>query len=81
MEIYVRVIHNDTIKPFENGGLAIIVDSVIHKVLIIDTKLRSFIPPQVHKMTPKYVRFVDAGFLSLLRDMRFSSLPRICRLV
>ena len=53
MYIYVRDIHNDTIKPFENGGLARIVYSRTHKVLISDTTLRLFIPPQVRKMTPK----------------------------
>ena len=30
-----------------------VVDSVTHKVMISDTTLRSFIPPQVCKMTPK----------------------------
>ena len=30
-----------------------VLDSVTQKLLIIDKKLRSFIPPQVRKMTPK----------------------------
>ena len=46
-------LHNDTIKPFENGGLASVVYSMTHKLLIGDTTLSSFIPPQVQKMTPK----------------------------
>ena len=41
------------IKTSDNGGLASVVDSVTHKVLISDTTLRSFIPPQVCKITPK----------------------------
>ena len=39
MEISVRDLHNDTIKFFENGGLAIKIYSVTHKVLISDTTL------------------------------------------
>ena len=53
MDISVKDLHNDVIKPFNNGELARVVDSVTHKVLIIDTTLRSFIPPQVCKVTPK----------------------------
>ena len=53
MEISVKYLHNDMIKPFDNGGLDILLDSVTHKLLISDTTLRSFIPPQVRKMTPK----------------------------
>ena len=53
MDISVRDIHNDMIKSSENGVLDSVVDSVTHKFLIIDTTLRSFIPPQVWKMTPK----------------------------
>ena len=53
MEIYVRDIQNYMIKPFDNYGLAGVVDSMTLKVLISYTTLRSFIPPQVHKMTPK----------------------------
>ena len=53
MAVYVRYIHNDTIKPFDNGELESIFYSVTHKVLISYRTLRSFIPPQVRKMTPK----------------------------
>ena len=45
MDNSVRDIQNDTIKPSDNGGLDSVVDSVTNKVLISDTKLRSFIPP------------------------------------
>ena len=51
--ISVRDIHNDMIKPFHNGGLAIAFASVTSKVLICYITLRSFIPPQVCKMNPK----------------------------
>ena len=40
------------IKTSDNYGLDIVVDSVIYKVLISDTTLNSFIPPQVRKMNP-----------------------------
>ena len=53
MEIYVRDIHSDMIKPSYNGGLDNVVDLVTHKSLIFDITLRSFIPPQVHNITPK----------------------------
>ena len=46
-------IHNDTIKPYENGILVSVVDSLRHKILINDTTLRPFIPPQVRKVAPK----------------------------
>ena len=36
----IRDTHNDTIKPFENGGLASAFHSMKHKVLISDTTLR-----------------------------------------
>ena len=45
MEIYVKDLLNDMIKPFENGELSSVVDYVTQKVLISDTTLRSFIPP------------------------------------
>ena len=41
------------IKLYDNGGLDNVVDSVTHKVLISDTTLRSFISPQVLKITPR----------------------------
>ena len=53
MDISVRYLHNDMIKQFDNGGLAIIVGYVTHKVLISDTTLRSFISPKIRNMTPK----------------------------
>ena len=52
MNISVGDIHNDMIKPYNNGGLESVFDSLTYKVLISDTKLRSFIPPQARKMTP-----------------------------
>ena len=52
-DIYIRDLHNDMRKPFDNGGLENVFDSVTHKFLISDTALRSFIPPKVRKMTPR----------------------------
>ena len=53
MDISVRDIQNDLVKLSNNYGLVSVVDSVTQKELISDTTLRSFIPPQVRKMTPK----------------------------
>ena len=53
IEISVRDILNELIKPSNNRGLAIIVDFVTQKLLISDKKFRSFIPPQNWKITPK----------------------------
>ena len=40
MDIYAGYLHNDMIKPTENGGLTSVSDSVTHKLLIIDTTFR-----------------------------------------
>ena len=40
MDISVRDIHNDMIKPYEIGGLASVIDSVTQKVMISGTTLR-----------------------------------------
>ena len=53
MKFSVRDLHNDTIKPSDNGRLASVVDYVTQKVPISDTALRSSIPPQDRKITPK----------------------------
>ena len=47
MDICVGDIHTDVIKPYNNVGLGIVVDSATIRVLISDTTLRSFIPPQI----------------------------------
>ena len=53
MDISVSNLDNNTIKPIDNGGLASVVYSATHKLMISDTTLRSFIPPKVWKTTPK----------------------------
>ena len=70
MEISVRDLHNDKIKPFENGGLTSIVDSMTHKVMISDTTLKSFIPPQVRKMTPKLCHICRCEIWIILKDVQ-----------
>ena len=69
MEIYVRDIHNDMIKPSDNCGLEIVVYSVTQKVLITDTSLGSFIPPQVCKMTPKLHHICGCDICIVTKDM------------
>ena len=51
--ISVMYLQNAMKKPSKNSGLASVVDSVVHKLLISDTTLKSFIPPQVCEMTIK----------------------------
>ena len=53
MDIYARDLLNDMIKPYNNGELASVVDSVTQEVLISYIIPRPFIPPQVWKITPK----------------------------
>ena len=72
LDISVRGLYNDMIKPSGDGELDSVVDLATNKLLIIDTTLRSFIPPQVRKMTPYYIIFVD---------VRFASFPRIFILI
>ena len=69
MEISVRNIHNDMIKPFENGGLASVSDYVTYKVMISDTALGSFIPPKVWKITPKLRQLCGYDICIIPKDM------------
>ena len=39
IEISVRDLHNDMIKPYDNGGLESVINSATHKFLISDTTL------------------------------------------
>ena len=70
MEIYVRDIHNDMIKPPDNGGLESVVDSVTHKLLISGTTLRLFIPPQVCKMAPKLRQIFGCELCIIPKDIQ-----------
>ena len=58
------------IKPFDNGGLYIVVYSVTHKILMSDTTSRSFIPPQAHKMIPKLHQIFGCEFCIIPKDVR-----------
>ena len=69
MKISFRDLRNDMIKPSKNGGLASVVDSVINKVLISDTTLRSFIPPTVRKITPKLRQIFGCDICIISKDM------------
>ena len=64
MEIYTRDLHNDMIKPFDNGLMESLVDSVTHKILISDTTLRSCITPQVRKKLLNYLIYMDVSLAS-----------------
>ena len=69
MEVYARGIHNFMTKPFYNCGLKNVVDSVTYKVLIIDTKFRSFIPLEVRKMPPKLCHICGYELCIIPKDM------------
>ena len=69
MEISVRDLHNDTIKVIENGGLESLIDYVTHRVLISDTLLRSFIPPQLCKITPKLCHICGCELYIIPKDV------------
>ena len=70
MEISVRDPHNDIIKPSENGGLNILVDSVIRKYLITDTTLRLFILPQVWKISPILRQICRCDICKFTKDVQ-----------
>ena len=70
MDIFVSDIHNDMLKLFDNGGFASVVDYVTHKVLIRDTTLMLFIPPQVRKMPPKLRQICGCEICIIPKDMQ-----------
>ena len=81
MDIYVRDIHNDMIKPFKNGGLASVVDYLTQKVPISDITLKSFIPPQVCKMTPKLRQICGCELFIITKDMKIDLNRPITKIV
>ena len=77
MEISIIDLHNNMIKPYDNGGLESVFDSVPQKALISDTTLRSFIPPQVRKMTPKLYHICGCELFIIPKDICFLVYPRV----
>ena len=72
MGISVRDLHNDVIKPFDNGGLASVVDYATQKVLISDTPLGNLYHHKFVKWLRNYIIFADVSF---------AYFPNICRLI
>ena len=70
MEICVRDFHNDIIKPSDIGWLESIVHLFTHKLLISDSTLRSFITPQVRKMTPRLLQICGCDICITPKDMQ-----------
>ena len=81
MEIHIRDMQNDMIKPFQNGVLLSVVHSVTHKVLINDITLRLFIPPQVRKMTHKLRHICRCELCIIPKGMQIDLNRFITRLV
>ena len=73
MDISVRHLQNDTIKPSDNGGLESGVDWVTHKFLIRYKTERSFIPPQISKMTTRLRQFCGCEVCIIPKDKKFAS--------
>ena len=69
------------IKPSDNGGLEIVADSAKNKVLISDTTLRSFIPPQVCKMTPRLHQICGYEICIITKDIQIDLKRSTTRLV
>ena len=57
------------IKISDNGGLASLVEPVTQKVLISDTTLKLFIPPQVRKMSHKLRQICGCELCIITKDM------------
>ena len=70
MDISVSSIHNDMINPYENLGLASVVDSVTQKFMICDTTTISFILPPFSKMTTKLRQICGCEFFIIPKDMQ-----------
>ena len=70
MDISVKDLHNDMKKPSGIGGLDTLIDYVTQKLLIIDTTLKSFIPPQVCKMTHKLRHICGCKVCIIPKDMQ-----------
>ena len=70
MDIYVSDIQYDIIKPSDNGGFVSVVDSITHRVMISDTTLSSFIPPQVWKITHKLRQICWYDLCPIPKDMK-----------
>ena len=49
--------------------LTIVVDYITYKVLIKETTLRSYIPPQVRKMTPKLHQICRCEIFIIQKDI------------
>ena len=69
MDLSVRDIHNDMIKPSGKCGLDSVADSATQKLLISDTTLRLFILPQVRKMTPRLPHIRECKIFIITKDM------------
>ena len=69
MVIYASYLHNDMIKEYDSGRLDSVFDSVTQKILISDTTLRSLIPLQVRKTTPKLCHICGFDICIIPKDM------------
>ena len=70
MDFSVRYMHNGVIKPSDNGGLDSVDDQATRKVLISDTTLRLFIPPQGRKMNPRLRQICGCDICIVPKDIQ-----------
>ena len=57
------------IKLYDNSGLESVVDSVTNKLLISDTILRLFIPPQFWKKNPRLRQICGCDIFIIIKDI------------
>ena len=69
MDIFVKDIRKNMIKPSDNSGQDRVVYSMTKIALISDTGLSSFIPPKFSKMTPRLRQICGCDICIIPKDM------------
>ena len=69
MDIFVKDIRKNMIKPSDNSGQNSVVYSMTKRDLKSDTRLSSFIPPKCSKMTPRLRQICRCDICIITKDM------------
>ena len=69
MGIFVKDIRNNMIKPSDNSGQDSVAYSMTKRALISDTRLSSFIPPKVSKMTTRLRQICGCDICIIPKDV------------
>ena len=70
MDIFVKDIRKNMIKPSDNSGQDRVVYSMTKIALISDTHLSSFIPPKFSKMTPRLRQICRCDICIITKNMQ-----------